>query len=1115
MQFRLLGPVEVVDEGRPLVLGSAKQRALLAILLLHANEVVSRDRLIDELWGEQPPASAPHSLEVYVSRLRKALQPDGGERLLVTRPGGYLLQLEPDQLDLERFERLVEDGRRALADGDNERAAERLAEALALWRGPALGDLAYEPFAIPEVERLEEQRLAALEEKIEAQLALGRHGALIGELEAVSTKHPLRERMHGQLMLALYRCGRQADALDTYKALRRHLRDELGLDPSPALQRLEQAILRQDPTLELAAEVPAGEDGQPTLPKTTGPTTRLPPIDHWRPALVVIGIAGLLVAAVVGATVFFTGNSGPSLDGIDANAAGLIDAKNGQVLASISVGGRPAGIAAYHGAVWVANTVDGTVLRIDPDTKSVEDRIVVGNSPSGLAGGEGGLWVTSSAGGGTVSEINPDANRVVQTISVGNGPRGVAVGGRAVWVANSLDGTVARIDPKAGVVTRRITVGGTPSALAVGGGVVWVASETTGTISRIDLASGSLLPPVAVGNGPTAVAFGAGAAWVANSIDGTVFRIDAATSSVTDTADVGDQPEGIAVGSGGVWVANGAAATIVELDPQSAAVKRTISVVSSPRAIDVSGQRVWISAAASPSSHRGGLLRVSLTDDNGSLDPATAQALDAWSLMINVYDGLVAFRRAGGAAGGTLVPDLATRVPAPAADGKTYTFQVRRGVRYSNGQEVRPRDFRYAIERVLTRGHYPATFYSQIVGAASCTRSPKVCKLSKGIVTDDKAGTVSFHLVAPDPDFLYKLALTFASAVPFGDSVRNLGTHPPPGTGPYKIASYRPRHAARLVRNPRFRVWSDDAQPGGFPDVITATSGQDTSKQVNGVLKGRGDVASLSPSGLPPRQLRTLRTQYAAQLHVDPLGVVVYLFLNTHREPFSDLRVRRALDWAADRGQLTALAGGDNFAEPTCQILPPGVPGYRPYCPYTLKTAAGGVWSAPNHAQAARLVAMSHTSGRRVVIGTFQFQTQFARPLMATLARLGYRPVRRDLSAKTDTHTEVDGALLAWGKEFAAASDFIDPLFTCQSPFNPMRFCDPAIDAEARPAATTQVSDPVTANAAWARIDRGLVDRAAAIPLFTPQSATLLSKRVGNYQFSPQWGPLLDQLWVR
>src|SRR2546430_1875935 len=210
MKFRLLGPLEVENEGRPLVLGSAKQRALLAILLLHANEVVSRDRLIDELWGEQPPASAPHSLDVYVSRLRKTLQPDGGERLLVTRPGGYLLRLDQDQLDVTCFEQLLQDGRRALAAGNYERAAERLAEALALWHGAPLGDLAYEPFARLEIERLEEQRLAALEAKIEAELALGRHGALIGEVEAARRKHPLRGAPPGQPMLSLCPTGRQA-----------------------------------------------------------------------------------------------------------------------------------------------------------------------------------------------------------------------------------------------------------------------------------------------------------------------------------------------------------------------------------------------------------------------------------------------------------------------------------------------------------------------------------------------------------------------------------------------------------------------------------------------------------------------------------------------------------------------------------------------------------------------------------------------------------------------------------------------------------------------------------------------------------------------------------------
>jgi predicted ATPase/DNA-binding SARP family transcriptional activator/Tfp pilus assembly protein PilF len=262
MQFRLLGPLEVEDDGRPLVLGSAKQRALLAILLLHANEVVSRDRLIDELWGEQPPASAPHSVEVYVSRLRKTLQASGGEQLLVTRAGGYLLLLEPDQLDVTCFERLLEEGRRALAAGNYERASERFADALALWRGPALGDLS-ERFAVAAAARLEEGRVSALEQRLEADLDLARHRQLVGELETLVAEHPYRERLRAQLMLALYRCGRQAEALRAYQHARRTLAGELGLEPSHELKELEQAILRQDVSLSPLAPRP-------------GPSTRLP-----------------------------------------------------------------------------------------------------------------------------------------------------------------------------------------------------------------------------------------------------------------------------------------------------------------------------------------------------------------------------------------------------------------------------------------------------------------------------------------------------------------------------------------------------------------------------------------------------------------------------------------------------------------------------------------------------------------------------------------------------------------------------------------------------------------------------------------------------------------------
>ena len=254
MEFRILGPLEVWDEGGEVSLGGPKPRALLAVLLLHPNEVVPADRLIDELWGEDSPEDAAAALRVNVSRLRKALPQD----VLTTRSPGYVIRVEPDELDLHRFERLVDEGRSLLARGLAADASERLRDALSLWRGPALADFAYESFAQAAIARLEEIRLAAVELRIDADLALGRHDELVGELEALVAEHPLRERLRRYLMTALYRSGRQAEALDAYQDARRALVDELGIEPSPALQELERAILRQDPSLDVEAPAPAG-----------------------------------------------------------------------------------------------------------------------------------------------------------------------------------------------------------------------------------------------------------------------------------------------------------------------------------------------------------------------------------------------------------------------------------------------------------------------------------------------------------------------------------------------------------------------------------------------------------------------------------------------------------------------------------------------------------------------------------------------------------------------------------------------------------------------------------------------------------------------------------------
>ena len=264
MEFGILGPLEARANDHLLPIRGGKQKALLAILLLNANQVVSSNRLADELWPDEAPESGLNALQARLSQLRKSLYATGVPQPIVTRAPGYLIQIEPDELDLLRFERLTAQAGSALRKNDAETAADRFRQALALWRGPPLADLEHERFAQAAIVRLEELRMSALAQRIEADLALGRHTDVVGELEMLVREHPLRERMQGQLMLALYRAGRQAEALESYRAARQALVEQVGIEPGAALRELEGAILRQDSALDFprAMDTPRG-DGEP------------------------------------------------------------------------------------------------------------------------------------------------------------------------------------------------------------------------------------------------------------------------------------------------------------------------------------------------------------------------------------------------------------------------------------------------------------------------------------------------------------------------------------------------------------------------------------------------------------------------------------------------------------------------------------------------------------------------------------------------------------------------------------------------------------------------------------------------------------------------------------
>jgi basic membrane lipoprotein Med (substrate-binding protein (PBP1-ABC) superfamily)/DNA-binding SARP family transcriptional activator len=300
VDYRLLGPLEVVDDGRRVVLGGARQQALLTLLLLRRNQVVATEAIVEELWAGEQPRTAHQIVRVYVSQLRKALEPDRGDdepRILLTHGAGYMLRTEPDEVDLDRLDALRADARRLVADGRAAEAAAVLREALALWRGPPLHDVAYESFAQHEVTRLEELRLVTLEDRFEAELAAGDDAAVVADLEPLVAANPLRERLRAQLMLALYRTGRQADALTAYADARRVFVEELGLEPAERLSELQARILRHDPALE--------REGQSTSPAQAAQPRR-------RPRTLWFGIAGASIAAVSAIALAFVLRDGSS-----------------------------------------------------------------------------------------------------------------------------------------------------------------------------------------------------------------------------------------------------------------------------------------------------------------------------------------------------------------------------------------------------------------------------------------------------------------------------------------------------------------------------------------------------------------------------------------------------------------------------------------------------------------------------------------------------------------------------------------------------------------------------------------------------------------------------------
>ncbi len=597
MEFRILGPLEVRDNGRVLELGGAKQRAVLALLLLHADEVVSLDRLIDGIWGEQPPDTAAAAVHGSVSRLRKVIEPDGAPyHVIRTQSPGYVFAAGPEAVDRYRFERLAAEGKTALEDGDAARSADVLREALALWRGPALADIAFTIADRSELDRLDEEWLSVVEERIDADLTLGRHAQLVPELEALVTRHPLRERLRGQLMVALYGAGRQADALETYRDLTRLLDEELGIAPGPALRELERRMLQQDPEL----------------------VTPRPPVSARRlrrtPARLAVVLAGLGVCVLgVLAVVATRGGETPVVDRVRPNGVGAIDPASNTLVQSIPVGEFPEDLVADGDSVWVANAGDHTVSRIDSHTGQPTTTKGLEGAPIALNVSRGAVWIAMSHDGQPTSILrlgsvpNESAEHVVELAKVPglrypiltSGPSGLwaslpAGSDEPDTFVLSPRGTIQRLD--------MLPDGCNPVGSGIATGTVWIGCEN-GRVVQVNEGTRRLVSTTRVGTFLSDLAVGAGAVWATDYVENVAWKFDPETGRATRTIPVGELPSGIAVGFGSVWVANRHSGTVSRIDPDSNRVVATIRVGRDVAPIAVGGGRVWIGREGVVSPH--------------------------------------------------------------------------------------------------------------------------------------------------------------------------------------------------------------------------------------------------------------------------------------------------------------------------------------------------------------------------------------------------------------------------------------------------------------------------------------------------------------------------------
>ena len=605
MEFRILGPLEVLEDGLPLALGRFKKRVVLAVLLLHPNEFVSRERLIDELWGLSPPATARKAVNVYISKLRQTLTRDGHDPI-ATADGGYRLVVDPDLLDADRMRSLVAQARERMADGESEAASRLLEEALAFWRGPTLAGLALESFGRDEVAQLDVLRLNLVMDRNDCELALGRHEHVLSGLQVLVREHPLRERLRAQQMLALYRTDRQADALDAYRQARHDLIDELGIEPSESLQRLQQAILRHDPALEMPAGTAAADGAHPapaavddaTLGEVP-PRSRLRRLALRRRYLVVAGVAAVAAVAVAIAVLFVHGSRTPPsspVSSVAPNSVATLNPATGAQVSDYGGGLKPGPMALVGGTLWIVGRGGASIERYDRRARHGMPPVQPGSALDDIAvDPEGHAWVSDRKPvvtwiGRVADGTGPYERPVLSTERIKvplPGAGAEAVGGGYLWVISDRPGrtgeSVSLIDVRNRHLASTIPLGRQTTAIAYGYRAAWIGAydpeRSTAWLLKVRPGSKpveSLELETGDGAGPLAVAVGDGSVWVITS-RGSLMRIDPKEPQIVHRIPMSaEQPTLLAVGAGFVWTANHIGYSVSQIDPRADKIVRTI-----------------------------------------------------------------------------------------------------------------------------------------------------------------------------------------------------------------------------------------------------------------------------------------------------------------------------------------------------------------------------------------------------------------------------------------------------------------------------------------------------------------------------------------------------------